>query len=281
MNSRKIALISYIYPGSEKFFDNFIECLNNQSNKDFSVIFFSDQFYVTKDTFNDLKVKYQLITLEAKSIPAIRYKSFSYLLKSEFDYLIFQDIDDTSSFDRIDIISEKLTQFDLVCNDITITNHNDEVIAESVWKKRLGEKFCFTQDFIKHFNIVGLGNTGIRKELLKKQTLYSDTVLATDWFIFYQLLKNSNALFTSKTQTFYKQHHNNTAGLNNKIDENSLRRCLTVKQKQYDALGISELRKKEIEALKSLLLQNIQTIQLDSYPFWFEENILYENYTNR
>ena len=68
-------------------------------------------------------------------------------------------------------------------------------------------------DYIKNKNIFGLSNTALKINILSKVTFDKDLV-AVDWYLYKMLLKNgSNAVFSNKAITYYRQHKNNTVGL--------------------------------------------------------------------
>ena len=74
-------------------------------------------------------------------------------------------------------------------------------------------------EFIKDKNIFGMSNTAIKLKNISK-VIFDDNIIPIDWFFFRAILKQGlKALFTNETETFYRQHKNNTVGLRVKNDK--------------------------------------------------------------
>lgn len=274
----EISLVLYVYPGIEKYFSDLICSINNQSIKEFDVIIFNDNVDNLNMLFKDLEIHYLIFNITG-SINQIRFKSLNVIRNLKSEYIIFQDADDLMSENRIVENLKALRHYDLVVNDITLVNENSEVLEDSYWSKRLGDNFKFDENFIKDKNIVGLGNTSIKKTLLIDPRLnFSALPLAFDWFLFYQIFKfnNLNAIFISTTTTYYRQHQSNIAGLKT-LDFSRLKHVLNVKNAHYNALlSIGFDFKKELYQLNKIQIDLIDFLKFNSDVenynlFWWEE----------
>lgn len=274
----KISLVLYVYPGIEKYFSDLIRSINHQSNKEFDVIIFNDNANNLNVLFKDLEVHYSIFDVTG-SINQIRFSSLSILRSIKSEYIIFQDADDFMAKNRIEENLIALRNYDLVVNDLSIVNENSQILENFNWDKRLGNSFEFDENFLKDKNIVGLGNTSIKKTLLIDPRLsFSALPLAFDWFLFYQIFKlhNLKALFISTTTTYYRQHRDNIAGIK-KLDLSRLKHVLDVKNAHYNALSsIGYDFKKELNQLNQIQVDLIDFLKSNSdienlNLLWWEE----------
>lgn len=269
------AIVTYLYPNTDIYIDKFINRINLLSyEKEITIIFFDDKSGISQKKLSNLKYPYEFIE-NSGSLNFTRYNSFKILKDKNINNIYFQDIDDLFSIDRFKILEEKLLEYDIVCNDLDILDISGKIVYSNFWKKRLGSSFVFNSDFIQNKNIIGLGNTGMKRELLNTETLFSDKPIAYDWFFFYQLLKknNINTLFTSDCKTYYLQHDANTAGINKPLTSNRITYIKKVKELHYKTLiegGFNDLENE----LDELLNKNIE---IDNIPplnfFWWEETL--------
>lgn len=273
-SNNKTALITYVYPASISYFADLVQSIKNQTFKDFDFIVFSDQ--IRNEQFLQYHFKIQIIRTYGTPIQ-IRFKSIDYLKHTNYENLIFVDSDDTMSLNRMEILTTKLKMYSLVSNDINLMDNTGFVYKKNIWKKRLGENFEFNSKFLLDKNIVGFGCLAIKKNILKYTLKLNSSPIASDWFIFYQFLKQipQKALFTSECQTNYRQHQNNEAGIK-QIDVQRLEHIINVKRRHYESLfkiGFQEVIE-YLQKLDEIDLEKINrknTIIINS-PFWWEES---------
>ncbi len=274
----KISLVLYIYPGIEKYLNDLIRSINNQSNKEFDIIIFNDNANNLNVLFKDLEIHYSIVGVTG-SINQIRFDSLKILRDIKSEYIIFQDADDFMAENRIEENLKALRNYDLVVNDLCLVNENSQIMENSYWAKRLGNDFEFDEKFLRDKNIVGLGNTSINKSLLIDPRLsFSPLPLAFDWFLFYQILELNNlkALFITSTTTYYRQHQDNIAGIK-KLDFPRLKHILNVKNAHYNALSnIGFDFEKELYQLNQIQVNLIDFLKFDSIKeninlLWWEE----------
>ncbi|PTX42606.1 glycosyl transferase family 2 [Christiangramia gaetbulicola] len=274
-------LVTYIYPEAVKFFPDFIKTVNEQTNQNFTIHIFNDGVKNVKKFFHGLSGGVEITNLEG-SISEIRFKSLEILKNSKSDFIIFQDIDDLMSKNRIQITLKLLENRALVCNDLSLFSKG-EIKETNIWQKRLGKIFEFNYKFLEDKNIVGFGNTAIRRELLNFDLKISNTPIAVDWFVFYQILlkHQQTVLFTSECTTIYRQHEDNIIGI---TDDLSTERQLTIlngKIAHYKALneiGInfsSDLEKIE-DLNERLKISNNIHKKPNTEAFWWEQINFYE-----
>lgn len=276
----KISLILYVYPGVEKYLDILINSINSQTIKEFEVIIFNDNLKNVNHLFRTLQVQSVVVNIQG-SINEIRFNSLKYIEKLGSEFIIFQDADDFMSENRIEENLKALEDYDLVVNDLSLVDENSLILENSIWTKRLANSFEFGDFFLRDKNIVGMGNTSIRKSLLIDTRLsYSALPIAFDWFLFYQIftLNNLKAIFITSTTTYYRQHQGNIAGIK-KIDFIRLRHVLNVKIAHYNALtNIGLDFKKELNQLIEIQFNDIDFSQFN--PDMRNLNLLWWEETN-
>lgn len=276
---KKTALVSFIYPKITPYLGELVKAINDQTSKDFVLLLFNDGLLNANQYFNELTCDYQLIELQkCASVNEVRWKAIQMLNDFPLDYIIFQDADDLPSANRVESAVRELQKHKLTCcNTLPFFG---KTISKG-WEDRLANHFVFDASFIRNKNILGLGNTALRVELLKEKTVHSERVVAYDWFFFYQLLEKTQikALFDSESYVLYRQHDSNIAGMHNTLDSLRLQYVYEVLQKHYEELikfGFDEL-KNELNVLRKLSINQIQKIQLKTTLFWWEEISYYEN----
>lgn len=260
------ALIIYIYPDAVQYFDELCATILAQTDQDFEVIFFNDG--VSTKLFQKLQFKYTVIAIEGSPLE-IRFKSFEILKTVTFNQFIFIDADDTMTDNRVAVLKEKLKSVVLVTNDLNLMDDSGTIYEKKVWKDRLQEDYLFDYNFLKDKNIVGLGNTGFRKELLEFSLVFNPKPLIADWFIFYQLLKQTGhtCSFTSACQTNYRQYVNNDAGIREVTAD---RLSYVVKVVNHQNQALHEIHMGEFSTIDAKY--NGQIINYKhKFPFWWEE----------
>ena len=273
-------LVTYIYPQAIDYIENFVESINLQTCNNFKLIVFNDGMLDASKHFKNSLFEYEIIPTKANNPASVRAASLEYLSANEkIKKIVFQDIDDFSSKNRMEVLLNALESYSLVCNDLTTFNITG-IIEEHTWAQRLKETYHFQWNFIRNKNIVGLGNTGIRSSVLKQAIHHSNEVIAFDWFLFYQLMKLTNltAAFTSQCQTLYRQHESNIAGVTSQVGKERLAHVFNVKKKHFTELvnfGFAELNT-ELETLESKKdqIKNVQNLLVTKPLFWWEETEL-------
>lgn len=274
----KISLILYVYPGIEKYLNDLIRSINNQSSKEFNVIIFNDHLGNVNLLFKSLLITPTIVEVHG-SPNEIRFNSLIDIKALGSEYVIFQDADDFMAENRIEENLKALENYDLVVNDLTLINENSKILEDSYWTKNLGNGFEFDEKFLRDKNIVGLGNTSIKKSLLIDPRLsFSALPLAFDWFLFYQIFKLNNlkAVFITNTTTYYRQHQDNIAGIK-KMDFPRLKHVLNVKNTHYNALSnIGFDFRNELYQLNQIQVDVIDFLKFNSDKenfnlLWWEE----------
>jgi glycosyltransferase involved in cell wall biosynthesis len=209
---KSVAFLTTIFPMEEQFLIDFFDSLSGQLYDNFDVIVVNDGY----DNFYDVKMKYQnlsIIELSCSGTPAKnREYGINYCIERKYDILIFGDSDDYFSNNRVELLLNMLNSNDIVVNDVSL--FDDRGVYEAMYiSNRLENDSKVNYDYIKNKNIFGLSNTALKINILSKVSFDKDLV-AVDWYLYKGLLKNGcKAIFTNIAITYYRQHKDNTVGL--------------------------------------------------------------------
>lgn len=215
MGYKRTALITFIYPAAKKYLSALVADLNNQTDKNFTVVVFNDGVEQPEKWLNELRVPHQIIPVEAETPMTIRFEALELLRTMGFEYIIFQDSDDGLNANRVEVVVELLKDYPMVVNDLDIMNETGQVISTNIWKERFEVKPTFSSDDLVSYNFAGLGNTAIHSQLLHATPRQpSKELIAVDWYIFYSILKSTAVVGyrTSRCTTLYRQHSQNSVG---------------------------------------------------------------------
>ena len=126
---------SVIYPGNLIFLDSFLKSLENQTDKEFTLLLFNDGIESLNFYLNDFELKYKIIQVSG-TIINIRTQVFNYLKNSEYTNTIFGDTDDYFPENRVSVNKLLLEENDVVANDLCLVTEQEEKITGYYWKDR-------------------------------------------------------------------------------------------------------------------------------------------------
>jgi len=231
---KKVAFLTTIYPIDIRYVDDFLNSLNNQTNRLFDLIIANDGFC----GIENFKQKYRglnIIEIEADyCIAKNRELLITYAIQNKYEMVIFGDIDDYFEPNRVEVSRTLLATNDIVVNDLTAFR-NDTTLSDKRLSSRVNNLAEVSLEFVLDKNIFGLSNTAIRLEGLRcEDIVFCKELVAVDWYFFSTLLLlGKKAIFTNDTVTYYRQHNANTVGIGN-VDEQSVLKTLSVKLIHYE-----------------------------------------------
>lgn len=278
----RACVFTVVYPGCIKFWGDFIASVESQDYQPFDLVLLNDG---VTDVHRQLpNGNINMIVIPASgSIAEIREQGIRWLIDSRYDTIIFADADDYFSKNRVRTSIEMIQQADIYVNDISMVSSEGLLLEDKYFSNRLNNGIYPDIEFLVNRNIMGLGNTAVRREALRGIEIPKDTV-AVDWLLFTDLLLNDRAaVFSNDAVTFYRQHEANTIGLG-KPDEKRIMKSIEV-QSRHSAYFApeSELHKAHLDhilELKQYLTGNRENFNLyveqvqkniTPFPFWWEE----------
>jgi hypothetical protein len=229
MGLHETLVLVVVYPGSEKYFQEYAESINNQSNLNFDLLVLNDGIQELP-TFD---FKYFLVTdvEPGLTVAEIRMKGIQYALKCDYKYLIFSDIDDFYSKNRIEKSLVDLTGGNFVYNALIPVDDISKLVNISTGIK-------FPEQLTSHknildYNVVGMSNSAI--DLTKFGGFYiPKDIIAVDWWLFtIQLILASRGKYVEEAITFYRQSDDNLLGMNKSLNVDRLEFGLRVKRLHF------------------------------------------------
>jgi len=209
---------------SEKYLENLLNSLLNQSYKDWRLIVRDDYSQDrTPDILLSCKQKYpDKINLIAGAENIGVIKSFEYLLSaSTADYIMFCDHDDIWLSHKIETTFFKMKKTEslyknmpvLIHTDLTVVDENENVLAESFWKlSKLNQKL------LSNFNYLGVCNgvTGctvmINKAAKEISLPFPENISMHDSWIALCVCRKGKIAYIESPTILYRQHDNNNIG---------------------------------------------------------------------
>ena len=272
----RVALLTTIFPMKEKYLISFLTSLEKQTYLNFDLIVVNDGYKNFKEvkhrykTLNIIELKYS--NTHAKN----REFGINYILDNKYDILIFGDSDDYFKDNRVQVSIEYLAKYDIVVNDLSLFKE-EIVFSEQYISNRINNNTEIDLEFIKNKNIFGMSNTAIKLGDLDKIS-FDKELIAIDWYLFSFLLINGyRAVFTTQTETFYRQHGQNIIGIG-ELTRESVLKGIDLKIRQYKILAESDKSYGTLLIEMLQLQQNIEDNEVMDvikkqnikYPFWWE-----------
>lgn len=278
---KPVTVSTVLHAGIVPFIPDFIASLNAQTFRDFSAVFVVDGIPDVRTILKDARFDFDIVA-HSGTPAGNRYVSIQTLKDVSPSCIVFCDGDDVQQPDHIRRSVDALEQAAVVCNDIDIVDQALTPNMVSFWGERLADNFVFSCDFLADKNIVGLGNSAVRGELLSRPLIMPQDTPAPDWLLFAQWLDGNNGIFLHRGKTLYRQHEGNLIGLK-KPDLNRLDKVIQVKLFHYNTLQTSGIQAatatSQLAAVKKVAaasrqekeeyLQLLHRQQLNY--FWWEE----------
>lgn len=205
-------IVSVLYDHGIRFINDFTNSINRQDTSDYDIIIYDDTKLKKKPELK-LNKEYNLIShknITKKS--SIRFYIFKYALKKGYRNLFFFDLDDYQSSNRISESVRYLEKYDIVFNDINITDKKLTVQNKNIISKFLKKNYVINFKRLLKGNFIGFGNMGIK---LSKNILLENfpNIVALDWyFVLKALYQNKKFFFIENAKTYYRQHTDNLIG---------------------------------------------------------------------
>ena len=186
--------------------------------------------------------------------------------KLNYKFLIFQDIDDTMKFNRIQICKKLLKRYDIVINDLDIYNTK---ITKNYLSKRIKDNSLITSNNILDYNFVGMSNTSINIKCFNKIKIpINKKIQIFDWYLWTIILSKFRGIFTKSTSTNYFVNKKSPTCLPTKYRPNIARKITTVRNIHKKAID-KILKRKIISKTNTNKFTNIKKSK--KYNFWWEE----------
>ena len=210
MGKNKSLVLVAVYPGSEKFFHDYFKSIENQSCQDFDLLILNDGLKALPG-INQKHSKVIDITADL-TIAEIRMNGIQYAIEENYNNLIFSDIDDYYSTNRIEESVADLLGNDFVYNSIIPVDMNCNPLGNRDNMNINYPEQITSYKNILDFNLFGMSNSSIKIDKLSGTYIPKD-IIAVDWWLFtIQLLTNSRGKNNKNAITYYRQSEDNLVG---------------------------------------------------------------------
>lgn len=232
-NNYKTLVLAVVHHAVERYIDDYIDSLKSQKDSFFDLLILNDN--LDKNIRSKFNYDLNLINIERKLTPAeIRYMGITYGIKHNYKYLIFSDIDDYFSDNRVEFSKKTLKNFNFVFNEINLITHDKKLIESNMLSKLNVKPIYSTYHDIIDKNIFGLSNTAVNLDKIKEIYIPKE-IIAVDWWIFtLLLLKKNEGGFIKECITYYRQTNDNLTGMAKPLNQKRLFLGIKVKKTHYE-----------------------------------------------
>lgn len=230
------ALVMVVYyKGSERYTPDYFSSIRNQSSDEFDLLIINDNVQAMK--YSNLNVNTIEINISEKMTPSmIRNEGIRYALDNDYCTLVFSDIDDYFSNNRIELSIKGSRIDNFVFNKINTVDQNKKLLQRNINKQTFKKENIYSYKQILDFNLLGLSHTAINLESIREFSI-PDEILATDWWIFTILLLHGySGVYIPEATTYYRQTDDNLVGMKQTLDANRLLFGIKVKYIHYNCL---------------------------------------------
>lgn len=275
MRNSDILVFGVLYPGVEKFTTSFVKSIISQDDQNFDLALYDDGFGNSERLFLPLRT----IVIRKrgdKSIAEIRQIGINFAMNKGYQSIVFADLDDTFSSNRISGTRSLLKKSDFVYCELALIDHSNSIVRENVLQS-IGVRPRYTG--YKHLldkNIFGLSNTAINVHCLSRIKIPKD-IIAVDWWLFSMLsLNGCCGSLLNNSYVYYRQTDTNLIGMKNMLTEEKLKLGIQVKLVHYTYL-LRSLRARRMTAMVrsvSLLKREIGELETALQDHQFLEHYL-------
>lgn len=280
----KTAFLTFVYPGIENCFPEFLKSLKAQTDLNFTLYIVNDGMDKLSSHLMDLPFPFKIMN-QSGSIAQLRKKGLLWILEDAVEILILGDADDCFEKNRIVFSKEILSQEPILANELVTFGETVKDSASMIGSKWT-EGFKIKVENIRDENCMGMSNTALRTGNIPWNTLLQaipDDILIFDWTFFTLLLHQINhAYFTKRTVTYYRRHAQNEAPLQ-MLTNDQILKGVQVKWAHYKAVrhldASYQSRFEEFQNLREdldrdfqLLMSYCETVRKKSKgaQFWWE-----------
>lgn len=207
--TQRIAVYTTIYPGVERFLQDWYRSVKMQTDQDFSLWIGLDTIKIeTIEALIGTHLNVTWVTSESGDSPAqIRQRAMSQIVK-EFDAVVLVDSDDILHESRVAAAREALKTAELCGCALRLVNQHGQDL-ELAFGLPLGMK---AEKVLPQHNVFGLSNTTYRSELLQRCLPIPKDVALVDWYLATKAwLMGARLAFDPVVRMDYRQHGSNMA----------------------------------------------------------------------
>jgi len=225
----KTACLTVIYPGVEDFIEEYLQCIQRQTFKNFDLVVINDRFPLSIEQILK-RMNIEAKVFDCSQTPQRnRLEGLKTCHQMGYDVVVCSDADDVMFDDRVEKIAAYFSENKdkkIVYNNL-VNGHFD-----------LFYKDCITLSDILDFNVLGYGASNVKADLIPFILEHNnEKVQAFDWwFALVYLLHFRKVDFLKDVNSYYRMHADNYVGPVFGITEKRLEKGLYVKKTIYSEL---------------------------------------------
>jgi hypothetical protein len=258
-HNNKVCFVTFYYPGAKKYLKRFSKCVTFQSYKKFDVILICNKIDINTSVIKiNQNIKKFLIKGDVNNV---RLKTILLLKNLQYENIIFHDIDDYCTPNRVEKLVSLLKSNNVVFNDIHCVKK--KIVKKNFFSLFFKNKEKINYKKILNQNFLGFTNTAIKKEVLKSIKLpnYIPKKIIFDWYLWSRVLFNNKAIFTNECVSYYNVSIKSITNLPVKMNNNYTKEVIKIKKifysymKKYNIIYYKKLLKLKIK--KKFSMSNI------------------------
>jgi glycosyltransferase involved in cell wall biosynthesis len=212
------------------------DSIRQQDDQDFDIVVFLDGGSL--EALGDLEERATIIEPPVGSSPAsIRQLALTYALERRYDNIVFTDVDDFYTPDRVRRSKRSLGEAGFTFNEIQTVDEAGRLIQKDLIKQFYGNSRIDRIDPLLERNFLGMSNTAVRVSCLREIAIPASLV-AVDWYLYSVLLVGGHVgIQAEKALTSYRQSVNNAVGVRSALDEHRLLKGIAIKAMHYESMA--------------------------------------------
>mgnify|MGYP003980211221 FL=1 len=229
----RTACLTVFYDGMQQFADEYIQCIKDQTNQDFTLVVINDGFPGDLPALlENLSISTTIIE-ETSTPQQNRLKGMQYCSHQGFDVIICSDSDETMYPDRIE---QNISYFELNPDRDLVFNNSVGEDQGRYFDLFLKPKIVF--DDIVDINVLGYGAMNLRCDLVPFfVSLANEQIDVFDWWIGLRyLIENENVEVLDQARNHYRMHEGNIIGPVFEVNLHNIKIGLKVKQAMYSEM---------------------------------------------
>ncbi|MDA7568192.1 glycosyltransferase family 2 protein [Emcibacteraceae bacterium] len=248
----KTAVISFIFPIAEPFYQETLESIYQQTDQDFDTIIVDDGLN------SNLLPSHVKHIHNTKKVGVIKLREiiFNKLINEKYDLLISIDSDDTMSNNRVEQIKKSF-----------LKNSEKGFFVSNLHYMSNPEKKFFSipkeiddiKQILEH-NFIGLSHTSLNLKILRDNNLtfnFPQNIIALDWYLASWYLFHGFEGLRSSGEVYYRLYKDNIAGEMSAKTQEEINRILNIKINHYFAI----LTLYKNDPLKQIIINEIERIR--------------------
>ena len=258
----KVACLTVFYKGMEQFIEDYMECIVNQTYKDFTMVIINDNFPLDiNEIVNDYKIK-SIIINQASSPQKNRIFGLGQCLDNGFDIVICSDSDETMYCDRIE---HNINYFLKNPNKNIVYNNSVGKDGDKYFDLFYKDKITFND--IIDFNVLGYGAMNLKKSVIPFIINNENKKIKVfDWWIASIYLLYNNVIDVLEyAKNDYRLHEDNFIGPLYEINQDKIKLGLDVKLNHYNDLESFCYKNNFMTEFKNIKEKKLEILEIKDF----------------